>query len=88
MADDARARARKRLEARRGFKRTAFVFAVISAMLIGIWAVSGQGMFWPIFPIGAFSVALGFQAFNVYGQKPITEDEIEAEVKRDPDSGA
>ncbi|MSO42151.1 MAG: 2TM domain-containing protein [Solirubrobacterales bacterium] len=85
MTDDARQRAKKRLEARRGFRQTAFVFLVVSLLLIGIWAISGQGMFWPIWPIGAFLIALAFQAWNVYGQKPITDPDVEAEMQKDPD---
>jgi len=46
-ADADRVEARKRLEARRGFMSDAVAYVVINAFLIGIWALTGAGYFWP-----------------------------------------
>ena len=51
-------------------------------MLIIIWAATGQGYFWPAFPIAAFALALAINAWHVYGDKPISEDEIQREMQR------
>ena len=59
--DAARKDARQRLEAKQGFRNFAFVFVLVSAMLIGIWAISGSGYFWPVFPIGGMAIALAFR---------------------------
>ena len=45
--DPDRLEARKRLEARRGFTSNAVAYVVINAFLIGIWALTGAGYFWP-----------------------------------------
>jgi hypothetical protein len=74
--------ARKRLEDKRGFWNFAAVFLLVSALLIGIWAISGAGFFWPMFPIGGMGIGLALQAWSVYGQKPITESDIEREAQR------
>jgi hypothetical protein len=73
--------AKKRLEDKRGFWSFAVVFLLVSALLIGIWAISGAGFFWPMFPIAGMGIGLALQAWSVYGQKPITESDIEREVQ-------
>ena len=80
--DDLREQAKKRLEAKRELRNFAFTFVVVSALLIGIWAITDSGFFWPVFPIAGMAIALAFQAWNVYGQKPISDADIEREVKR------
>ena len=80
--DQARADARKRLEDKRGFWNFAAVFVIVSAMLIGIWAISGSGFFWPVFPIGGMAIGLAFSAWGVFGEKQITEADVDREVER------
>jgi hypothetical protein len=84
MAEDAaREAARKRVEAKRGLLQTAVAFVIIWAILIVIWAVTDSGSFWPVWPILGMSVALAFQAWNVYGNKPVTEADVDRELHRD-----
>jgi hypothetical protein len=80
--DDARKQAIDRLQAKRGITTTAVSFLAITVLLVVIWLVSGRGFFWPIFPIAGFAIALGVQAYNVYGRKPITEEDIQREMQR------
>ena len=56
-------------------------------LLIVIWAISGAGTFWPAFPMGAFVLALAIQAWHIYGEKPITEADIQDELRRGGGSG-
>ncbi|MGZ4736761.1 MAG: 2TM domain-containing protein, partial [Acidimicrobiia bacterium] len=44
---DLREQARKRLQKRRDFTAHVVTYVVVNAMLIGIWAISGAGYFWP-----------------------------------------
>ena len=81
--DQARADARKRLEDKRGFWNFFVVFLVVSAALIGIWAIAGAGFFWPVFPIGGMAIGLALSAWGVFGQKPITEADVDRELERD-----
>lgn len=77
-----RTQAKQRLEDKRGFRNFAVVFVLVSALLVVIWAVSGAGFFWPVFPIAGMGIALAIQAWNVYGQKPVTEDDVQREIDR------
>jgi 2TM domain len=47
VAVSERERARKRLEDRRDFGSRAIAFVVVNAFLLGVWAVTGSGYFWP-----------------------------------------
>lgn len=79
-----RTAARKRIESRRAFQRTALSFAVVWVLLVVIWAITTPGdYFWPVWPIGGMAIALGFQAVGLKGQRGITEDEIDREMQRD-----
>lgn len=77
-----RADARRRIKRKRDFQRQAVTLVAVSVLLIIIWAATGQGYFWPAFPIAAFALALATQAWHVYGEKPITEEEIQREMQR------
>jgi 4-hydroxybenzoate polyprenyltransferase len=80
--DAAREAARKRVEAKRGLLQTAVTFGIVWAVLIVIWALTDSDSFWPIWPILGMSVALAFQAWGVYGRKPITDADIDRELRR------
>ena len=80
--DQERADARKRLEDKRGFWNFFVVFLVVSAGLIGIWALSGGGFFWPVFPIGGMGIALVLSAWGAFGERPVTDADIDREVER------
>jgi hypothetical protein len=77
-----RAEAMKRVRRKRDFQRQAVTLAAVSVLLIVIWAATGQGYFWPAFPIAAFALALATQAWHVYGERPITEEDIQREMQR------
>jgi 2TM domain len=87
VEEDRRELALERLEAKRNLTRTAVAFAAVSLLLVIIWLVAGQGFFWPVFPIAGLVVALGMQAFGIWGQKPISERDVEREMERSEDSG-
>jgi uncharacterized membrane protein len=80
--DDARRQARERLESKRGFWNFLMVFVIVSAALIGIWALSGAGFFWPVFPIGGMAIGVALSAWGIFGEKPITEADVDREVER------
>src|SRR3954454_7280475 len=58
-------------EPRRGRRRSALeasvrihltVYIIVNAMLIGIWAASGGGYFWPVWPILGWGIGVGCHA--------------------------
>jgi 2TM domain len=71
-----------RLKKRRDFRTHVVIYVIVNAMLVGIWAVTGAGFFWPIFPILGWGIGVGANAWDVYGRKPITEDEVQRETER------
>ena len=81
-ADPDRVEARKRLEARRGFVSNAVAYVVINAFLIGIWAFTGAGYFWPAWVLAAWGAGLVLHAWDVFVRRPITEADIDDELRR------
>lgn len=72
----------ERLKKKRDFKTHVLMYVTVNAFLVVIWAISDSGFFWPIFPILGWGIGVIANAWDVYGRKPITEDEIEREVGR------
>ena len=71
-----------RLKKKRDFSTHVVIYVIVNAMLVGIWAVTGAGFFWPVFPILGWGIGVGANAWDVYGRKPITEDEVQRETER------
>ena len=71
-----------RLRKKRDFRTHVVIYVIVNAMLVGIWAATGAGFFWPIFPILGWGIGVGANAWDVYGRKPITEDEVQRETER------
>lgn len=72
---DPRSQTVERTKRKRAFRSTAITFALIVALLIAIWAIAGGGFFWPVFPLIALGIALGFQAWGTFGhEKPATRE--------------
>ena len=83
MTDDARRNAAiERLKAKRDFRTNVFSYVIINALLVVIWAATGAGYFWPIWVIIGWGIGIIFHAWTVFGQKPITEDDVQREMKR------
>jgi hypothetical protein len=53
--------------ARQTFYRVLFAYVVINLFLIGIWAFSGRGTFWPIWVMLGWGLGMAFYAFWVFG---------------------
>ena len=76
------ASARKRVERKRKFVGDVVAYVVVNAFLIGIWAVSGFGYFWPGWVLAGWGVLLLLDAWNVYFRRPITDADIERELRK------
>ncbi len=81
-SDDHRHAAIQRLEAKREFRLHLAAYLLINTMLIVIWAASGAGYFWPIWAIAGWAIGLAAQAYAVYFQERVTEEDIQAEMRR------
>jgi hypothetical protein len=80
--DQLREQAISQLKKKRDFKTHLLMYVLINAMLVVIWAISDSDFFWPIFVIGGWGIGLVANAWEVWGRKPITEDEIRRETDR------
>lgn len=79
---DLREQAIAQLKKKRDFRSHVFIYVAVNTVLVVIWAVTGAGFFWPIFPILGWGVGVAANAWDVYGRKPIGEEEIQRETER------
>ncbi|NTW39912.1 MAG: 2TM domain-containing protein [Cellulomonadaceae bacterium] len=81
--DEARELALKRVRARRDLTTHAVTYVVVNAFLVLVWWVTTpNGYFWPIWAIGGWAIGLVLNAWEVLGRRPITEADIERELRR------
>ncbi|HSF26524.1 MAG TPA: 2TM domain-containing protein [Actinomycetes bacterium] len=74
--------ARRKLQSRRDLSAHAVVFVVVNAFLVGIWAFTGRGYFWPGWVIGGWGIGLALNAWDVLLRRPVTEADVDAELRR------
>jgi uncharacterized membrane protein len=77
---DLRERAVIRLKKRAEFRVHLLAYVMVNAFLVGVWAVTGAGFFWPIFPILGWAIGLVLNAWDVYRSTAPTEIEIRREM--------
>jgi len=79
--------ARKRVEEKKGFYTHLTVYIIVNAFLIIIWALTGAGFPWFLFPMGGWGIGLIFHflgtfVFNKQTGWEMREIEKEAEKLR------
>ena len=75
-------RARGRALRKRKFRGDLVAYIVLNAFLIGIWAVSGFGYFWPGWVLATWGVFLLLSAWDAFYRHDVTEDDIQRELHR------
>jgi hypothetical protein len=60
------------------------VYLVINALMVGIWASTGAGYFWPIWVILGWGAAVVIHGYIVYRGNAISNEQIEREMQRLP----
>jgi hypothetical protein len=78
---DVRERALARLKKKSEFKAHVFVYVLVNALLVTIWAMTGTHFFWPVFPIVGWGIGVVMNAWDVY-RKPPSEEAIRREMQR------
>ena len=81
--DDRREEAIRRLKAKRGVSQHLATYAVVNGFLVVIWAITGDGDFWPVWSMVGWGIGLALHGWGVYGERPITEAEIQREMEKD-----
>jgi len=75
-------RARARLQRKRKFRGDLAAFLAVNGFLVGIWAVSGFGYFWPAWVMAVWGLFLVLDAWNVFYRREITDEDIQRELHR------
>lgn len=57
-------------------------YVVINLALIGVWALTGFGHVWSGWVLGGWAVLLVLAAWNAYFRRPITDEDIDRELRR------
>lgn len=81
-ADERREAARRRLEGKRKFYADVAAYVVINAFLVVVWAIGDRGSFWPGWVMAGWGVLLLLDAARVYLRRPVTEADIDEEMRR------
>lgn len=74
--------ARTRAIRKRKFRGDVVAYAVINAFLVGIWAVTGLGYFWPGWVLAGWGVLLVLDGWDTYFRHDVTEDDIQREMRK------
>ncbi len=81
---DERELARRRVQNRRDFTSHLVAYVVINAFLIGVWAATGFGYFWPVWILGPWGVGIVLHAWEVFLRRPVTDEDVDDELRRHP----
>jgi len=79
---DERERARRQIQARRDFGAHLVSYLVVNGFLVAIWALTGGGYFWPAWVMGAWGIGLVLHAWDVFLRHPVSEADIDRELRR------
>jgi hypothetical protein len=82
VESDIREQAKQRLQKRSDLGSHVVAYVLINAMIVGIWAITGAGYFWPAWVLLGWGVGLALNIWDVFFRHPITEADIEREVQR------
>jgi len=81
--DELRDRALKRLKAKGEFREHLTSYVVVNGFLVAIWAMTGRGYFWPIWPILGWGVGIAFHALSLrWDDGGPTAAQVEAQAER------
>jgi 2TM domain len=80
--DELREVAVKRVRERHDFASHVVAFVVINLGLVAVWAVTGQGYFWPGWILGGWGIGVVLHGWDVFLRQPITEADVDREVER------
>jgi 2TM domain-containing protein len=79
---DLRDRAVRRLKKKSDFRVHLLIYVMVNAFLVAIWAVTGAGFFWPIFPLAGWGIGVVANAWDAYARDVPTESQIRDEMER------
>ena len=78
---DARGAARRRVQAKRDFGSHLVAYIVVNTFLVGLWAITGAGYFWPAWILACWGAGLVLHAWDVYWRRPVTDADVNEELR-------
>jgi fatty acid desaturase len=75
--------ARTRALRKRKFRGDLVAYVVINVFLVGIWAFSGAGYFWPGWVLAGWGVLLILDGWETF-RRGVTEEDIQRELHKTP----
>jgi hypothetical protein len=85
---NAREVAVKRLKARRDFATHVVTYVVFNIAVAVVWYLTGHGYFWPGWLLALWGAGLAMHAWDVWGRREITEEDIRRDLDRRGGSAA
>jgi hypothetical protein len=76
--------ARARVIKKRKVRGDLMAYVVINAFLVGIWAVTGFGYFWPGWVLAGWGVLLLLDVWDAYRRHDVTDADIQRELNKTP----
>ena len=73
---------RKRLQKKNKLRADVVAYLVVNAFLIGAWAATGFGYFWPGWVAGAWGLLLLLDAWSIFNRRVVTEEDVDRELRR------
>jgi len=81
--DELRKRAVKRIKDKREFLMHLVAYVTVNALIVGVWALTGQGYFWPAWVMAAWGVGIVLHGASMLVEgRPVREQDIEREMRR------
>jgi hypothetical protein len=57
-------------------------FIVVNTFLVGLWAITGAGYFWPAWVLACWGAGLVLHAWDVYWRRPVSDADVNEELRR------
>ena len=73
---------RERLRKKNKLRGDVVAYLVVNAFLIGAWAATGFGYFWPGWVAGAWGLLLVLDAWSIFNHRTVTEEDVDRELRR------
>ncbi len=67
----------------RDFQAHVAAYLVINTAFVLIWALTGQGFFWPVYPLVGWGIGLSFQHFSAVVRGQITDEDVRRKLRPD-----
>ena len=65
----------------RDFQALVCAYVVFNFVFVIIWALTGQGFFWPVYPLVGWAVGLSFQHFSAVLRGQITDEDVRCKLR-------